>query len=156
MGTAMTFEPTLSPPAPAAELPSRSQLVLVVEDRPKLSRTVGYMCEFLGLPMECVETGSDLPALLDTYRPMAVICELKGGAQDGCQIMKAVAMHDPNLPILLVTGSDEELVDAADAVERIWHLANVVKLRNQPGLGDVVDFLFRSGRLVGSARALTI
>ncbi len=123
----------------------RGQAVLVVEDRPRLSRTVGYICEFLDLPMERVATDSDLGALLEKLEPIAVICELEGGAQDGCHIMKMVASHQPSLPLMLITGADNSLLGAADAVEEIWGLTNVLKLQDAPGLGDVVDFLFRSG-----------
>jgi hypothetical protein len=83
---------------------------------------------------------------------MAVVCELDGGGQDGCHVMKTVAMHDPALPIMLITGTDQMLIGAADAVEEIWGLSSVLKLRDAPGLGDVVDFLFRTGRLGGSPR----
>ncbi len=127
------------------------QIVLVVEDRPRLSRTVGYICEFLNVPMERVTTDSDLSSLLRLLQPMAVICELEGGVQDGCHIMKMVATHDPSLPIMLVTGTDGSLIGAADAIEEIWALSSVVKLQDTPGLGDVVDFLFRSGRFGGNA-----
>ena len=127
----------------------KGHIVLVVEDRPRLSRTVGYICEFLSVPMERVTTDSDLGSLLELLQPMAVICELEGGAQDGCHIMKMVATHDPSLPIMLVTGNDETLLGAADAIEEIWALSSVVKLQDAPGLGDVVDFLFRSGRFGG-------
>jgi DNA-binding NtrC family response regulator len=126
--------------------------VLVVEDRPRLSRTVGYMCDFLGLAMQRVGTEEDLRAALESLAPMAVFCELEGGAQDGCHVMKSVAMYDPSLPIMLVTGGDKTLLGAADAIEEIWHLSNVLKQRNQPGLGDVVDFLFRCGELGGAVR----
>ncbi len=46
-----------------------------------------------------------------------------------------------SLPIMLVTGSDPSLIGAADAVEEILALSNVVKLQDAPGLGDVVEFL---------------
>ena len=122
---------------------ARGQIVLVVEDRPRLSRTVGYICDFLNVPMERVGTDSDLGALLEDRHPMAVICELDGGVQDGCHVMKTVATHDPSLPIMLITGADAALIGAADAVEELWALSSVLKLRDAPGLGDVVDFLFR-------------
>ena len=152
MGTVMMLERETTP-IEATERPiGKGQLVLVVEDRPRLSRTVSYICEFLSLPMERVGSGEDLSTLLEQKQPMAVICELDGGGQDGCHVMKTVAMHDPGLPIMLVTGTDQTLIGAADAVEEIWALSSVLKLRDTPGLGDVVDFLFRTGRLGGSPR----
>ena len=156
MGTVMMLEQEPKLLERTEQSIGRGQIVLVVEDRPRLSRTVGYICDFLSLPMERVSTGSDLALLLAERQPLAVICELEGGIQDGCHIMKTVAKHNPSLPILLVTGSDDALIGAADAVEEIWGLSSVVKLNEAPGLGDVVDFLFRSGRLAGSARTAPV
>ncbi len=129
----------------------RSDVVLVVEDRPRLSRTVGYICDFLNLPMETAGGNEDLATLLDRKRPLAVICELEGVLQDGCHVMKTVAKYDATLPIMLITGSDQTLIGAADAVEEIWGLSRVSKLRDAPGLGDVVEFLCRSGQVGGSS-----
>ncbi len=140
----------------AEQEPEPSSLVLVVEDRPRLSRMVEYICDFLGVAMERVGTNEDLGDLLDSRRPLAVICELEGGVQDGCHIMKTVAGHDPSLPIMLITGGDPALIGAAEAVEEIWGLSSVLKLRDQPGLGDVVDFLFRSGRLCANSSMMPI
>lgn len=152
MGTVMMLDRETKQIEPTDRPIGKGQLVLVVEDRPRLSRTVAYICEFLSLPMERVGTGEDLGAMLEHKQPMAVICELDGGAQDGCHVMKTVAMHDPSLPVMLVTGDDQTMIGAADAVEEIWGLSGVLKLRGTPGLGDVVDFLFRTGRLGGSPR----
>ncbi len=149
LGTVTTLQRDTQPLAPPARAVGKGQVVLVVEDRPRLARTVGYICDFLSLPMESVGTASDLAAALTEWEPMAVICELDGGVQDGCHVMKIVAAHDAALPILLITGSDSALIGAAEAVEEIWRLSGVVKLQDTPGLGDVVDFLFRTGRFGG-------
>ena len=124
-----------------------TQPVLVVEDRPRVSWTVGYVCEFLDVPVKRVSSSENLSMLLDFLHPLAVICELEGGIQDGYHIMKLVAAHKPELPLLLVTGGDHALIGAADAIEEIWGLTSVFKVRNSPGPGEVVDFLFRFGRL---------
>ena len=156
MGTVTTLQRESARAAPTERAVGKGQIVLVVEDRPRLSRTVGYICDFLSLPMACVSTGSDLAAMLAEWEPMAVVCDLEGGAQDGCHVMKTVAAHDPALPMLLVTGGDASLIGAAEAVEEIWHLSGVVKLQDMPGLGDVVDFLFRTGRLGGSSSLMSV
>lgn len=135
----------------AAERPNgRSQVVLVVEDGQHLSRTIQYICDYLSLPMERVSTEADLAPILGRQQPMAIVCELDGGAQDGCHIMKLVAAHDRDLPFLLVTGGDQTLIAAAIAVEEIYSLSNVRKLTDLPSLGDVVEFLLGSGRFSGT------
>ncbi len=156
MGTVTMLQRDISPLAPTTRAVGKGQVVLVVEDRPRLSRTVGYICDFLSLPMECVGTDSDVAAALAEWEPMAVVCELEGGAQDGCHVMKIVAAHDAGLPILLITGADEALIGAAEAVEEIWRLSSVLKLQDAPGLGDVVDFLFRTGRFGGPPGLMSV
>ncbi len=156
MGTVTMLEREIARLESAERSAGKGQVVLVVEDRPRLSRTVGYICDFLSLPMERVGTDSDLGSLLADRQPLAVICELEGGVQDGCHVMKTIATHDPNLPIMLITGADASLIGAADAVEELWALSNVLKLQDAPGLGDVVDFLFRSGRFKGTSGLLPV
>jgi hypothetical protein len=130
--------------------------VFVIEDRPRLAPIVGYICDFLDVPLERVGSRADLASRLADQQPIAVICELDGNHRDGCDVMKTVALHDPALPIMLVTGSDPALIGAAEAVEEIWALSSVLKLREAPGLGDVVDFLFRSGRLAGASGLMPV
>ena len=139
----------------ATERPmGRGQVVLVVEDGQRLSRTIQYICDYLSLPMQSVSREADLAPILDRMQPMAIVCELDGRAQDGCHIMKLVAAHDRGLPFLLVTGGDETLIAAATAVEEIYCLSNVRKLTDAPGLGDVVEFLLNSGRFGGTPHLL--
>ncbi len=147
MGTVTTLE--LETETTEGQI-GRGQVVLVVEDGSRLSRTVGYICDYLSLPMERVSTEADLAPILDQMQPMAIVCELEGGAQDGCHIMMLVAAHDRDLPFLLVTGGDQTLISAADAVEEIYSLSNVRKLQDAPSLGDVVEFLLSSGRFGGT------
>jgi hypothetical protein len=128
--------------------PDRSRLavVAVVEDGVWISRELAEICEFLDISVERVPSHGDLDAVLVGRTPMAVVCELDGAGQDGCHVMKTVASHDPSLPIMLLTGDDPALAGAADAVEEIWQLTEVTKLRSFPSMAGLVDFLFLAGR----------
>ena len=57
-----------------------------------------------------------------------------------------IAAHDRSLPVLLITGPDPALLGAVDAVEELWELSSVEKWQELPGVGAMVDFLFRAGR----------
>jgi precorrin-3B methylase len=57
-----------------------------------------------------------------------------------------VAAHDRDLPVMLISGGDPALLGAIDAVEEIWQLTSVVRSQQLPGVGAIVDFLFRAGR----------
>ena len=77
---------------------------------------------------------------------MGVVAHLDCQGQDGCHVMMTVAQHDRSLPVLLLTGDDPALAGAADAVEELWKLEAVVKFPRLPGIGAIVDFIFRAGR----------
>jgi CheY-like chemotaxis protein len=131
--------------------PRRELLVLVVEDAPVLSRTIGFLCDYLGIRVETVPGQADLEGPLRSKLPMAVMSAIDTPAQDGCHVLKTVAEHDRSLPVLLITGNDPALLGAVEAVEEIWQLGQVLKMTGAPGVGDVVEFLFKAGRRSGSS-----
>ncbi len=104
------------------------------------------LCDFLDVRLTRVASHSDLRLVLRDVRPMAVLAGMEAIDQDGCHIMKVVAAHDPSLPVMLLTGGDLAMAGAADAVEEIWGLTEVVQHRCLPAPGEMVEFLFRAGR----------
>src|SRR4051794_26646833 len=83
---------------------SRTPLVLVVEDDPRISEAFRVICECLGVAIERMPSQHDLVAVLRNRRPMAVVAEMDAAGQDGCHVLMAIAAHDRSLPVLLVTG----------------------------------------------------
>jgi hypothetical protein len=47
---------------------------------------------------------------------------------------------------VLLLVDDPALLGAIDAVQEFWQLTSVTKWSQLPGVGAVVDFLFRAGR----------
>jgi hypothetical protein len=129
-----------------AEHATREALVLVIEDGSDLSDAFRSVCECLNVAVERMPTEDDLGSMLRQRRPMAVVAEMDAAGQDGCHVLMTVAAHDRDLPVLLISGDDPALLGAIDAVEEIWQLTSVVKWPRLPGVGAVVDFLFRAGR----------
>jgi hypothetical protein len=124
----------------------RHPLVLVVEDGDGIGAALQPICDFLDIAVERLPSEYDLAGALRDYRPMAVMAHLDCEGQDGCHVMMTVAQYDRSLPILLLTGDDPALAGAADAVEELWKLEAVVKFPGLPGIGVIVDFVFRAGR----------
>ena len=137
--------PVARPTAPGRN-GARQAVIAVVEEGARITQQLWAICEFLDIAIARVSSRYHLSRVLCQENPMAVVCELDSPHQDGCHVMKTVAGHDPNLPILLLTGDDLTLVGAADAVEEIWKLTEVTKAQALPGMAGLVDFLFRSGR----------
>jgi hypothetical protein len=134
-------------PAAMPFLREREPLLVVVEDDGSLSGAIQDICDFLEVRVQPVASGENLGPVLANCRPMAVLAAVEAQGQDGCHVMKTVAKHDRNLPILLLTGGDPILAGAADAVEEIWGLSSVFKLPTLPGPGELVEFLCLAGRM---------
>jgi hypothetical protein len=130
----------------AGDQPTRAALIVVVEDNYDLSGAFRPICECLGVAVERLPTNGDLASSLRQRSPMAVVAEMDAAGQDGCHVLMTVAAHDRDLPVMLISGGDPALLGAIDAVEEIWQLTSVVRSQQLPGVGAIVDFLFRAGR----------
>ncbi len=126
--------------------PVREATVVLVDDEPLWSEAIEALCSFLEIELARVPSTADLAPVLRDRRPMAVLANMDAVGQDGCHIMRLVAAHDPDLPIMMLTGGDAALAGAADAVEEVWRLTSVVTREIPPSPGEVVEFLFRAGQ----------
>lgn len=124
----------------------REAAVVVVEDAPLWSQSIEELCSFLEVRVMRVSSEDNLALVLRDCRPMAVLASMDSAAQDGAHIMKLVAAHDPELPVMMLTDGDAALAGAADAVEEIWGLTSVVQRESRPCPGEMVEFLFRAGQ----------
>jgi DNA-binding NtrC family response regulator len=134
-------------PAPMPLSREREAIIVVVEDDGCLSETIREICDFLEVTVRPVASAEDLGPVLAQCRPMAVLAPIEAHGQDGCHVMKTIANHDRNLPILLLTGGDPALAGAADAVEELWGLSCVMKRPILPRLGELVEFLCLAGQM---------
>jgi CheY-like chemotaxis protein len=133
---------------------SPQHAVLIVRDPDRSSDYLESICEFLDIEIQHATTGDDLPTLLTTLRPMAVIADLDGEVQDGFHVMKMAADYDRSVPILLLTGYDPALLGAIDAVQEVWGLTRVATAAATAGIGALVDFICHAARDAGRPRAL--
>jgi CheY-like chemotaxis protein len=146
MDKALSSHVTAHDSGAATTQASREALVLVVEDGTRLSEAFRLICECLGVAVERIPSSDDLTVTLQKLRPMVVVAEMDAPGQDGCNVLMTIAAHDRALPVLLIMGPDPALLGAVDAVEEIWGLSSVEKWSDLPGVGGIVDLLFRAGR----------
>lgn len=124
----------------------REAIVVIVEETPLWSSAMRELCDYLDVRIIHLSCAGKLPAILRDNRPMAVLAGMEGAEQDGCHIMKIVAAHDPELPTMIVTNGDAAMAGAAEAVGEIWGLTSVFLPEENPGPGDLAEFLFQAGR----------
>jgi hypothetical protein len=128
--------------------------VLVVRDHYGNDDFLDGICEFLDIGVEHVTSGEDIGPMLRGLRPMAIIADLDGKAQDGCHVLKMAAAYDRMLPILLFSSNDPALLGAVDAVSEVWGTARVVISSGR--VGEVVDFICRAARDAGRSRLMRV
>jgi DNA-binding NtrC family response regulator len=124
----------------------RGNLVLLVEDQPDLAAHVGPICDYVGLDVEVLSSSADLGLALDDRRPTAVVASFEMLHQDGGHILKAVAVHDRNLPVMLLTGRNVMYQGAAEALVEVLNLTAVTLPVDQPTFGECVEFLARAAQ----------
>ena len=136
--------------------PAKQGVVAIVTDDPATVEKLAPVCAFLDLRIEVVSAAMDLETVLQTHRPMAVVSDVEGEAQDGFHTMKLVARYSRDLPILLLTDGDPALMGAADAVQTVWGLTSVTSTSEFPMAGQLVQFLFNAGRRTGNMRLIPV
>lgn len=124
----------------------RSNLLVVIEDTPSLSLQLGAICDFLGIGIHAVSSAQDLGLLLDERRPLAVIAEFEGEYQDGGHVLKTVAVHDSDLPVMVLLNRNAAFQGATEALVDILQLTAVQTPLGEPEMGEFVDFLARAGQ----------
>jgi CheY-like chemotaxis protein len=130
--------------------------VLVVRDDSTNNDFLDAVCDFLDIGVEHASSGGDLAPLLLGLRPMAVIADLDGEAQDGFHVLKMVADFNRKLPVLLLTADEPGIEGAVDAVKEVWGLWRVATAPGMESVGAVVDFLCHAARDAGHSRMMRI
>jgi hypothetical protein len=123
----------------------RMALVLALEDGREMSDAMREICDFLEISVERIDSNEELLPMLQRCQPMAMVAAMDAEGQDGCNVLMTVAQHDPNLPVLLITGADQAAAGAADAVTELWGLTEVTQTASWPAPGTLAEFLCRAG-----------
>src|SRR5579862_6462725 len=139
--TAMDIEPRLRILPLAPRVVSSGHTILVMRDGNKDNDMLAAVCDFLDIHVEYAPAQGDLEPLLANVRPMAVIADLEGEAQDGFHVMKLVSDYNKRLPILLLTNNEPAILGAIDAMKEICCLGRVSTATEDGSIGDIVDFL---------------
>lgn len=135
---------------------NRQALVMIVSDAPETVAQLEQVCGFFDLGVEIVASDENLMQMLRLNRPMAVITDVDGVAQDGFHAMRVVAAYDRDLPIMVLTHGEPVLMGAADAMQELCDLTMVSRTSAKPLAGQLAEFLFVAGRRAGCMRLVQI
>ena len=84
--------------------------LLLVDDEAGIRKLFTNVAERMGYEVTAVETVDQFLASYRTQRPSVVVMDLMMPRKDGVELMKSLADDDCDLPIVLISGSDGDLL----------------------------------------------
>ena len=104
-----------------AGVPARQ--VVLVDDDPGFVETLGALLRYEGYSVVTEHTFSGALSYLTNHKPDVLITDIGLGSQNGWQLAKRAAQHQPNLQVIVVTA----LADHLDADLEYWRLPVFLK-----------------------------
>lgn len=151
-----------------------SNLILIVEDDANLAESLSRGLEEAGFRCRCVASLQEAGAVLNISPPVLVLLDLGLPDGDGADLLKAIRMHDAELPVIITTarsgiadrvgglegGADDYLVKPyafEELLARIRiQLRHVERVQMQAVVGDLkIDLPSRTASRAGEVLDLT-
>ncbi|MFP4146414.1 MAG: response regulator [Halorhodospira sp.] len=82
--------------------------VLIVDDHHLFRAALQELLQAQGLTTETASGQADIPALVAHFAPDLVLLDLRMPGQDGLTILRQIQQSAPELPVVMLTGSEEE------------------------------------------------
>jgi len=89
------------------------QRVLILDDEPMIGRTIAHIAESAGLEAHCASDSADFFVQAAAWAPDVIILDLIMPAMDGVQIMAELAKRGCGAAIIITSGVDGRVLDAA-------------------------------------------
>ena len=93
-----------------------SNRLLVIDDEPLMASVVGKVARLLGFDVITTDDPSDLRTRLRSWRPSAIVLDLMMPGLDGFEVLGILAEEGSNARILIVSGGDPPVIEAARAL----------------------------------------
>ncbi len=90
----------------------KEESILVVDDDPKFCKTLKDILTLRGFRVEAESEPQNVLAHLEKDYKLAIVLDLKLGAVNGTEVLKAVRARYPTKPVILVTGYRHEMEDS--------------------------------------------
>lgn len=125
---------------------SKEESILVVDDDPKFSRTLKDILTLRGFK---VQTESEPRKVLDHLEKdykLAVVLDLKLGAENGVDVLKDIHAKYPGKPVVLMTGYRQEMGNSVEMGRQIGAYTCLYKPFESDDLFEVLEKI-RIGKL---------
>src|SRR5258708_32021431 len=90
-----------------------SNRLLVIDDEPLMASVVGTVARLLGFDVITTDDPSDLRTRLRSWRPSAIVLDLMMPGLDGFEVLGILKEESSNARILIISGLDRPVIEAA-------------------------------------------
>ena len=104
-------------------LRSGAHRLLVVDDDADIRKIFAEIGRRLGCEVETAGNADEFFSRYSQFQPDAVILDLAMGETDGIELMRRLAEHGSRAKILLVSGGESKMINAAEQLGESWKLS---------------------------------
>ncbi len=135
---------------------AEQQHILVLGNPQALSPLLVSVCQALDIVLVPLPALYDLPLHLHQMNPIAVIGVALGDEADCCGVLRTIAAHDQDMPVLMMSQDEPSVLGAIDVAEQLWGLTAVSLLSPAQNPQEMVGFLFHATRWRHTGRFLPV
>lgn len=100
------------------DLLHKKENILIVDDDPNFCKTLKDILSMQGFRVETVTQAQEVMRGLENDRKLVVLLDLKLGEASGVDVLKQIRQRYPSMPVVMVTGYQQEMGDAiADGLQ---------------------------------------
>jgi EAL domain-containing protein (putative c-di-GMP-specific phosphodiesterase class I) len=126
--------------------------LLVVDDHPDILDFVSQVAEGVGYSVARAQSQEQFQAALTSFKPTLVMLDLQMPGADGVELIRTLARRNSRANIVLASGMDQRVLNAAEQLGKSHGLAMVGVMQKPIMLGDLECLL---GRYFESRREVT-
>jgi EAL domain-containing protein (putative c-di-GMP-specific phosphodiesterase class I) len=127
--------------------------LLVVDDHPDILDFVSQVAEGVGFTVAKALSQAEFHATLPVFKPTLVMLDLQMPGGDGVELIRVLARQNSRANIVLASGMDQRVLNAAEQLGKSHGLAMVGIMQKPIMLGDLECLL---GRYYESRREVTV
>ncbi len=122
---------------------SAGPIVLIIDDVASEAMTLEAMCRHFGYDAVRACSPREAEAILDMIRPAAIITDLMMPGVDGLDGLFMLATRAPDVPVMIITGSERLLLKAAAELAEFYGIKNLACAVKPLSVGALKAFLDR-------------
>jgi CheY-like chemotaxis protein len=119
--------------------------VLIVDDVVSEAMTFDLLCRSLGVETICTTSAAEAAAILARIRPAAMITDLGMPCSGALDCLFMIAEHAPAIPVMVVNGSGQSLLEGAVELVKAYGLGDLVCVAKPVDIKTLRAFVARAG-----------